>query len=135
MILLVCWHLILSDGIYFDDFNIETGHGINVTEEEKAHGPTGTRTQQLSCTMRAFEPDDRLLTISSCLNRFLPESARNRAGTNETRLSLCCSQSENGPTLSHQMSRGRGEKYKARLEFKLRTSRIPCEHSLHFLTE
>ena len=32
---LVCWHLILSDGVYFDDFDIETGHGINVTEEKK----------------------------------------------------------------------------------------------------
>ena len=108
MIRLVCWHRILGDGVYFDDFDIETGHGINVTEEEEAHGPTGTRTQELSRVMRALEPDDRSVTISPCLNRYLPESARICAGTNETRLSLCCLQSEHGPTLSHQMSRGRG---------------------------
>ena len=34
VILLVCWHLILSDGVYFDNLDFETGHGINVTEEE-----------------------------------------------------------------------------------------------------
>ena len=38
--------------------------------------------------MRALEPDDRPVTISLCLNRFVPESARNRLGTNK-RLSLC----------------------------------------------
>ena len=59
MILLVCWHRILGDGVYFDDFDIETGRGINVTEEEKAHGPTGTRTH----TMRALGPDDRPVTF------------------------------------------------------------------------
>ena len=136
MIILVCWHGILGDGVYFDDFDIETGHGINVTEEEKAHGPTGTLTQELFHTMRALEPDDRPVTISPCLNRCVPEPARNRAGTNETRLSLYCSQSEHGPTLSHQMSRGRGGvEFKARPGFEPRTSRIPYEHSLHFITE
>ena len=108
VILLVCWHLILSDGVYFDDFDIETGHGINVTEEEKAHGPTGTLTQQLSHTMRALEPDDRPVTIYPCLNRFIPGSGQNRAGTNERRLSLCCWQSEHQPTMSHQISWGSG---------------------------
>ena len=107
MIPLVCWHRILDDGVFFDDFDIETDHGINVTEKDKAHSPTGTRTQELSRTMRALEPDYRPVTISPCLNRYVAESARNRAGTNETRLSLCSSQSEHGPTLSHQMSRER----------------------------
>ena len=104
VILLVCWHQILSDDVYFDDFDSETGHGINGT----AQCPTGTRTHELSHTMRALEPDDRPVTISLCLNGFVPESARNRAGSNKTRLSLCCAQSEHGFTLSHQMSRGRG---------------------------
>ena len=88
---LVCWHLILNDGAYFDDFDIETGHGINVTEAEKAHGPTGTGTMELSHTMRALESYARHVTISPCLIRFVPESARSQAGTNEMRLSLCCS--------------------------------------------
>ena len=64
VILLVCWHLILRDGVYFDDFDIETGHGINVTEEEKTHGPTATWTQELSHTMWALEPDNRLIQNS-----------------------------------------------------------------------
>ena len=46
--------------------------------------------------------------FSPWLNGYVPESARNRAGTNETRLTLCCSQSGHGPTLSHQMSWGGG---------------------------
>ena len=128
VILLVCWHQILSDDVYFDDFDSETGHGINGT----AQCPTGTRTQELCHSMRALEPDDRPVTISLCLNRFVHESARNRLGTNKTRLSLCCSQSEHGPTLSHQMPRGGGgggAEHNAR-----QTSRIPCEHSLHFIT-
>ena len=130
VILLVCWHQILSDDFYFDDFDSKAGHGINGT----AQCPTGTRTQELSHTMRALEPDDRPVTISLCLNRFVPESARNLAGTNNTRLSLCCSQSEQGPTLSHQMSRRRGEA-QGPTGFGPRTSHIPCEHSLHFITE
>ena len=78
VVLLVCWHQILSDDVYFHDFDSETGHGIN----GRAQCPTGTRTQELSHTMRALEPDDRPVTISLCLNRFVPESARNRADTN-----------------------------------------------------
>ena len=130
VILLVCWHQILSDDVYFDDFDSETGHGINGT----AQCPTGTRTQELCHTMQALEPDDRPVTISLCLNRFVPESARNRLGTNKTRLSLCCSQSEHGPTLSHQIPRG-GEGGGKWVEHNSwQTSRIPCEHFLHFIT-
>ena len=65
----------------------------------------------------ATEPHGRPATISPCLNRFVPESARNHAGTDET-----------GPTLSHQMSQGR-KKHMARPGLEPRTSRIPCEHS------
>ena len=97
--ILVFWHKILSDDVYFNDFDSETNHGINGT----AQCPTVTRTKELSQTMRALETDDFPL-----LNRFVPESARNHAGTNKTRLSICCSQSEHGPALSHQMSRGGG---------------------------
>ena len=33
---------------------------------------------------RAMEPHNQLVTFSSCLIRFIPESARNHAGTDET---------------------------------------------------
>ena len=56
---------------------------------KKAHGPTVTRTQDPSqpCEHpdhRATEPHGRPATISPCLIRFVPESARNHAGTDET---------------------------------------------------
>ena len=51
-----------------------------------------------------------------------------------TRQSLCCSQPEHGPTLSHQMSQER-KKHMAWLGLEPRTSRIPCEHSDHWVTE
>ena len=51
-----------------------------------------------------------------------------------TKQSLCCSQPEHGPTLSHQMSQGR-EKHMARSGLEPRTSRIPCKHSAHWATE
>ena len=38
----------------------------NVTEEEKAHGPTGTRTQDLSHTVRALWPLSYQATRSTC---------------------------------------------------------------------
>ena len=61
----------------------------NVTGAEKERGPTGTRTQGLSLTVRALyhwatEPLDRPVTFSPCLIRFVPESARIHAGTVET---------------------------------------------------
>ena len=61
----------------------------NVTGEENAHGPTGTQTQDLSQTVRALWPlsyqaTRSTMTISRCLIRFVPESARNHAGTDET---------------------------------------------------
>lgn len=34
---LVFWNLVLSYGVYFDEFDIETSHGINDTEEGKAY--------------------------------------------------------------------------------------------------
>ena len=71
--------------------------------------------------------------FSPWLNGYVPESARNRAGTNETRLTLCCSQSGHGPTLSHQMSWGGGGCTRPDRGFEPRTSHIPCEHSLHFI--
>ena len=56
----------------------------NITGEEKTHGPTGTRTQYLLHTLQATEPHGRPATISPFLNRFVPESARNHAGTDKT---------------------------------------------------
>ena len=62
---------------------------VSVTEEEKAYGPTGTRTQDLSHTVRALWPLSYRATRSICDNspcliRFVPESTPNHAGTNET---------------------------------------------------
>ena len=107
MILLVCWHRILGDDVYLDDFDIETGHGINVTEEKKSTWPDRDepRSSPLPCENSSQTINPR--QFSPCLNRYVPESAQNRAGTNETRLSHCCSRSEHTPTLSHQMSLGR----------------------------
>ena len=48
-----------------------------------------------------------------------------------TRRSLCCSQPEHGPTLSHQMSQGR-KRHMARPGLEPRTSRKPCEYSDHW---
>ena len=51
-----------------------------------------------------------------------------------TRQSLCCSQPEHGPTLSHQMSQGK-KKHMARPGLEPRTSRRPCEQSDHWATK
>ena len=80
----------------------------------------------------ANEPHGWPVTISPCLIRFVPESARTMP--EPTRQSLCCSQPEHAPTLSHQMSQGR-KKHMAIPGLKPRTSRIPCEHSDHWATE
>ena len=45
-------------------------------------GPLANRASTLA--NGATEPHGRPATISPCLNRFVPESARNRAGTDET---------------------------------------------------
>ena len=52
----------------------------------------------------ATEPHGRPVTISPCLIRFIPESARNHAGTDEK--SFYCSQPEHGPTLATKCHRG-----------------------------
>ena len=99
---------------------------------EKERGPTGTRTQGLSLTVRALyhwgtEPIDRPVTFSPCLIRFVPESARNHAGTDETvsfRLLLAArARTHTG----HQISQGR-KKNVARPGLEPRVSRLPCEH-------
>ena len=61
----------------------------NVTGEEKAHGPTRTRTQDLSQTVRVLWPLSYRAKWSTCDNfpyiiRFVPESAWNHAGTDES---------------------------------------------------
>ena len=109
----------------------------NVTGEEKAHGPTGTRTQDLSQTVRALWPLSYRATRSTCDNfpcliRFVSESARNHAGTDETVPLLLAVQARTHT--DHQMSQGR-KKHMARPGLEPRTSRIPCEHSDHWATE
>ena len=77
----------------------------------KNHGPTGTRTQGLSLTMRAlcqlsYRATWSSLILSPCLIRFVPESARNNGGaTRHALFDARCPSRE--PTLSHQMSQGR----------------------------
>ena len=80
----------------------------------------------------ATEPHGRPVTISPCLIRFVSESARNHAWTDETVPLLLAAQAQthNG----HQMSQGR-KKHMAQLGLEPRTSRIPCKHSDHWPTE
>ena len=80
----------------------------------------------------ATEPHGRPATISPCLIRFVPESARNHAGTDETVLLLLAARAR--PHTGHQMSQGR-KKHMARPGLEPRTSRRPCEHSDHWATE
>ena len=81
----------------------------HVTGEEKAHGPTGTRTQDLSHTVRALWPLSYRATRSIFDNfpllRFVPESARNHAGTDETVPLLLAARARTHT--GHQMSQGR----------------------------
>ena len=64
------------------------------------------------------------------------DSSPNLLGTmpEPTRQSLCCSQPEHGPTLSHQISQRR-KMHMAWPELEPRTSRRPCEHSDYWATE
>ena len=74
----------------------------------KNRGPTGTRTQGLSLSVRqlSYWANGRPLIFSPCLIRFVPESARNNGGTTKHALfDARCPNRE--PTLSHQMSQGR----------------------------
>ena len=93
------------------------------------------RTSRIPCGHSdhwATEPHSRLMTISPCLIRFIPESARNHPWRDETVSLLLAAQ-----TLSHtghQMSQGR-KKHMAQLELEPRTSHRPCEHSDHWATE
>ena len=80
----------------------------------------------------ATKPHSRPVTISLCLIRFGPESARNHARTDETVPLLLAARART--TLSHQMSQGR-KKHMARPGLEPRTSLIPCEHSGHWATE
>ena len=70
----------------------------------------------------ATEPHCRPATISPCLNRFVPESARSRAGTDETVPLLLTARARTHT--GHQISQGR-KKHMARPGLEPRTSRIP----------
>ena len=48
VILLVCCHQILSDNVYFDDFNSETGHETGHGINDTAQCPIGTNPGALS---------------------------------------------------------------------------------------
>ena len=65
------------------------------------------------------------MTISPCLIRFVPESARNHAGTDETVPMLLAARV--WTHTGHQMSQVR-KKHMARPGLEPRTSRRPCEH-------
>ena len=75
------------------------------------------------------EPHGRPVIISPYLIRFVPETARNHAGTDETVPTLFATRAQ-----THQMSQGR-KKHIARPGLEPRTSRIPCEHSDHLDTK
>ena len=62
------------------------------------------------------------------LNKIRPRILSEPCRPEPMRQSLCCSQPEHGPTLSHQILLGR-KKHMARPGLKPRTSRIPCQHS------
>ena len=82
------------------------------TGEETVYGPTGdlnrgtlayrARTQTTELKSHTHR---RPVTISICLIRFIPESTRNHAGTDETVHLLPAAQTWN--TLSHKMSKRR----------------------------
>ena len=60
---------------------------LNVTGKEKEHGRTRTRTQGPSLTVRAplsYRTTWSARYNSPCFNRFVPESAQNHGGNNET---------------------------------------------------
>ena len=75
--------------------------------EGKNRGLTGTRTQGHSLSVRQLSNGAIWPTsdISPCSNRFVPESARNNGGTNETCLFVPRGPSRE-PTLSHYMLQG-----------------------------
>ena len=105
---------------------------VGLTGEKKAHGPTGTRTQDLSHTVQALWPLSYRATQSACDSFPL---------LNVIRPQICsepCRSWRDSPfaarswllthTLSHQMSQER-KKHMARLGLKCRTSGIPCHAS------
>ena len=104
---------------------------IKCHRKEKNRGPTGIRTQGLSLTVRAlcqliYRATWLSFDISSCLIRFVPESARNNGGTTRRALFDACGPSREH-TLSNQMSQME-ENNVARPELEPRASRLPCEH-------
>ena len=81
---------------------------------------------------RANGPLGRPLTFPPCLIRFVPKSARNNGGTTRHALfDARCHSRES--TLSHQMSQGR--KIVTRPGLEPMASRLPCEHSAHWVNE
>ena len=73
----------------------------------------------------ATEPHGRPATISPCLNRFVPESARNRAGTDETVPLLAARARTHTETPNATWE----EKAYGPTGTRTQASRIPCEHS------
>ena len=104
-----------------------------ITGKEKAHAPTGIRTQNLSHSDHWSTKPHGILWQIGRINLWL-DSSSNLLGTDAVRQSLCCSQPEHEPTLSYQMPQER-KKHMARPGLEPRTSRIPCEHSNHWATE
>ena len=92
--------------------NMDHTEPPNVIGQETVYGPTGDLNRRplaypartLTTELKSYT-HRRLVTISICLIRFIPESTRNHAGTEKQ--TLCCLQPKHGPTLSHKMSKGR----------------------------
>ena len=123
----VCWYLILSDGVYFDDFDVETGHGINVTEEDLNPGalPYHTSTRARRST------HDNFPLLKQICPRICSEPCRyQRVKVVPLLLAVQARTHTEPPNVT-----GEGRKYKVQPAYKPRTSRIPCEHSQHFMTD
>ena len=114
-----------------------TGHQMSQGRNKQMAWPgLESRTSRILCEHSdhwATEPHGRPVTIPPCFIRFVPESARNHVGTDETAPSLLSARARTSH-IGHQMSQGRKE-HMAQPRLEPRTSRIPREHSDHWATE
>ena len=115
-------------------YHVRTSSLTPLSQGRKKH-MTGTRASHIPSEHSDHwdtEPHGRPMTISFCLIRFVLESARSHAETNETVPMLLAARARTHT--GHQMSQGR-KYHKVRPGLEPRTSRIPCEHSDHKTTK
>ena len=129
--IIVFW--IIWDGFLF---YIDNGILCVCHRGGKNRGPTRTRTQGLSLSVRrlSYWANGRSLIFSPCLNKFVPESARNNGGTTRhAHYDAGCPSRE--PTLNHQMSQGRKKSWPDRDSnpgpLAIRETTLPTELPSH----